>query len=358
MEDQEIKPQPLRGRGSDSNPANRFVGVAEVREADGWEWQPDSAPETEVNEDHTRSILTRNDSPDLGFEFSVNPYRGCEHGCIYCYARPTHEYLGLSAGLDFETKLFAKYRAAELLRVELAKKSWSPQTVVMSGVTDCYQPIERKLRITRACLEVLRDFSNPVAVITKNALVARDKDILLELARKQACCVTLSITTLDADLARVLEPRAASPRRRIATLKELSSAGIPVSVNVAPVIPGITDSEIPAILKAAWDAGARSAGYTILRLPFAVAPLFEAWLGHHFPERKAKVLSRIRQMRGGKLNEPKFGSRMRGEGIFAEQIRNLFYVTVRRLGFEQRGFDLSTAHFHVPDDGPQLSWQI
>lgn len=351
----EVKPLPLRGRGADSNPANRFEGLSHVREEDGWEWQPDPAPETTVLEDHSRSILTHNDSPDLGFEYSLNPYRGCEHGCIYCYARPTHEYLGLSAGIDFETKLFAKLRAPELLRQQLEKPSWKPQTVVMSGVTDCYQPVERTLKLTRRCLEVLREFGNPTVVITKNALVARDRDILADMAQVRTCEVTLSITTLNPALALILEPRASTPWRRLAAMAELAKAGIPVSVNVAPVIPGITDHEIPAILKAAADAGAHSAGYTLLRLPHAVAPLFEAWLQHHFPDRKAKVLSRLQQLRGGKLNDPRFGSRMKGEGVFATQIQSLFLIGKKKAGLTGRSFELSTGAFHRPDRHAQLS---
>lgn len=271
-----------------------------------------------------------------------------------CYARPTHEYFGLSAGLDFETKIFVKQDAPELLRAELSSPRWTPQVIVMSGVTDPYQPVERRLRVTRRCLEVLAKFRNPVAVITKNHLVTRDIDVLSELARHHATAITLSITTLDRKLQRVMEPRTSVPERRLEAIAKLAEAGIPVGVNVAPVIPGLTDHEIPRILRAAAEAGATRAGCVMLRLPYAVAELFESWLDQHFPERKEKVLGRIRQVRGGRLNDPRFFSRMRGEGPYAEQVDRLFRVTCRRLGLNRRRVELSTAAFRRPGELKQL----
>src|SRR4029077_12066963 len=266
--------------------------------------------QTQYFRDATKSIITRNASPDVGFETSVNPYRGCEHGCIYCYARPTHEYLGFSAGLDFESKIMVKTNAPALLRAELESQGWQPQTLVMSGVTDPYQPIERNLRITRGCLEVLAKFRNPVAIITKNRLVTRDIDLLRELTKYNAVAVNFSVTSLDPNLQRVLEPRTSSPQARLDAIKQLSSAGIPTGVMVAPVIPGLTDHEIPRILDACGKAGAQFAGYTIVRLPWAVAPLFEHWLEEHFPDRKEKVLQRIRHLRGDRLNNSQWHTRM------------------------------------------------
>jgi DNA repair photolyase len=275
----------------------------------------------------------------------VNPYRGCEHGCIYCFARPTHEYLGLSAGLDFESKIMVKTDAAKLLEEELSSSKWKPQVLVMSGVTDPYQPVERKLRITRGCLEVLAKFRNPLAIITKNRLVTRDVDLLGELARFDASAVNVSVTSLDPNLQRVLEPRTSSPSARLEAIATLRAAGIPVGVMVAPIIPGLTDHEVPRIVEACARAGAQFAGYTIVRLPWAIAPLFEHWLDEHFPEKKEKVLQRIRDIRGGtKLNDARWGTRTKGEGIFAEQIRSMFEVACRRAGIGARSA-LSTAAF-------------
>jgi len=272
----------------------------------------------------------------VGFETSLNPYRGCEHGCIYCYARPTHEYLGFSAGLDFESTIMVKTNAPQLLRSELESAHWQPQTLVMSGVTDPYQPIERKLRITRGCLEVLAKFRNPVAIITKNRLVTRDIDLLRELAKYNAVAVNLSVTSLDPNLQRVLEPRTSSPQARLDVITQLRSAGIPAGVMVAPVIPGLTDHEIPKILDACAKAGAQFAGYTIIRLPWAVAPLFQHWLEEHFPDRKEKVLGRIRHLRGNRLNTSRWHTRMTGEGIFSEQIASLFKVACRHAAIRER----------------------
>lgn len=343
---------PLRGRGAMDNPANRFETLAVER--DGWRDPDDPAPQTCLLRDTTRTLITRNSSPDVGFDASFNPYRGCEHGCIYCYARPYHEYLGLSAGLDFETKIFVKEDAPELLRAELSSPRWRPQVLGISGVTDPYQPAERRLKITRRCLEVLAEFRNPAALITKSHLVTRDIDYLAELARYDAAVVTLSITTLEREFQRLLEPRAATPERRLDAIARLAEAGIPVTVNVAPVIPGLTEHEMPRIMEAAAEAGATGAGFIVLRLPHGVKDLFERWLEQHFPDRKDKVLNRLRSMRGGRLNDPRFGRRMRGSGPFAEQIGSLFHLTARRLGFPKRRLELSTAAFVRPADGVQL----
>ena len=340
----------IRGRGASWTPANRFeklhidLGDMDVVQIDQErEERPRRA--TQYFRDGTRTIISRNSSPDVGFETSVNPYRGCEHGCIYCYARPTHEYLGFSAGLDFESKIMVKTEAAELLRSELESPGWKPQVLVMSGVTDPYQPIEKKMRITRGCLEVLAEFRNPVAIITKNRLVTRDLDLLCELAGFGAAAVNISVTSLDPKLQRVLEPRTSSPEARLDAISQLRAAGVPTGVMVAPIIPGLTDHEVPRILKACAQAGAQFAGYTIVRLPWAVAPLFEHWLEEHFPDRKEKVLGRIRDLRGNdRLNNSQWHLRMTGEGIFAEQIASLFEVGCRRTGIGERP-KLSTASF-------------
>ena len=342
----------FRGRGASGNPANRFEKLH--IELDPVDPDPDGdepiAPKTQFYRDHTRTIIARNDSPDVGFERSVNPYRGCEHGCIYCFARPSHEYLGFSAGLDFETKIMVKADAAELLEAELSSPKWRPQVVVMSGVTDPYQPVERRLKLTRRCLEVLAKFRNPVGIITKNRLVTRDIDILSELALHGAVGVNISVTSLDVNLQQILEPRTSTPSARLDTIAQLSAAGIPVGVMVAPIIPGLTDHEIPAILQACGQAGAKFAGYTIIRLPWAVAPLFERWLDEHFPDRKEKILGRIRSIRGGgRLNDPRWKSRIVGEGIFAEQVASMFEVICRRAGIGPRP-QLSTAAFRRPHE--------
>ena len=347
-------PISIKGRGAASNPANRFEEIHLERDAE-WNPEEDAGPRTIFLRDSSQTAINYNTSPDIGFEASINPYRGCEHGCIYCFARPTHEYLGFSSGLDFETKIMVKENLPELLRKELSAKKWKPQTIVMSGVTDCYQPIERKLKLTRRCLEVLAEFRNPVAIITKNFLVTRDLDLYAELARHNAVQINISITTLDEKLTPKLEPRAALPKHRLAAVKILSDAGVFVNVMVAPVIPAITDFEMPKIIQAARDAGAKSVAYTPLRLPFAVKHFFEQWLEVHFPDRKEKVLNLIRAMRGGKLNDPNFGSRMRGEGIFAEQMNQIFHVALRKAGFDQiEQPALSTTAFRIPP-GAQLS---
>jgi DNA repair photolyase len=309
---------------------------------------------TQFISDSSKSIISYNDSPDVGFDASINVYRGCEHGCVYCYARPTHEYLGFSSGLDFETRIMVKEDAPVLLRRELLRPTWTPQVIGMSGVTDCYQPIERKRQLTRRCLEVLLEFRNPVMIVTKNYLVTRDIDILCELARYQCATVTISLTTLDSKLSSAMEPRTSSPTRRLAAIKMLAEAGVPVGYLQAPMVPGLTDVEAPAIAQAALVAGAQFAGYTALRLPFAVKTLFGEWLAHNFPQRKEKVLKRIRAIRGGKLNDSSFATRMRGDGIFADQMAELFHLACKKVGLSEERPILSTEHFRVPS-GPQLA---
>jgi DNA repair photolyase len=346
-------PAIARGRGADFNPPNRFEKV-HLERADDWDPAEDPSPKTQFLRDASQTIITYNDSPDIPFRAGINVYRGCEHGCSYCYARNTHEFLGFSAGLDFESKIIVKENAPELLRRELSSPKWKPQILAMSGVTDCYQPVERRLQLTRRCLAVLAEFRNPVGIITKNHLVTRDTDLLSELADHQAVCVNLSINSLDSELARQLEPRASSPKMRLAAVEALAKAGIPVGILVAPVIPALNDHEIPALLAAAKDAGASWAFTEILRLPLTVAPVFEAWIERTYPGKKDKVLNRIRAIRGGKLNDPRFGSRMSGEGIFAEQIHQMFQVARQKVGIPAHGPELSTAAFRKPL-GAQLS---
>jgi len=339
-------------RGAAENPPNRFEKVHLERDED-WNPEEDPLPRTQFLKDSSKSIIAYNDSPDIGFEASINPYRGCEHGCIYCYARPFHEYLGFSAGIDFETKIMVKENAPQLLRAELSSPKWKPQVIAISGVTDCYQPIERKMKITRGCLEVLAEFRNPVGIITKNFLVTRDLDLLVELARHNAVQVHISLTTLDTELRKIMEPRTSPPAARLEAIRRLSEAGVRVGILMAPIVPGLTDHEIPAVLDAAAKAGAKTAGHVTLRLPLAVAPLFEKWLETHFPDRKEKVLNRLRSMRDGKLYDSKWGQRMRGNGIFADQIDQLFDVARRKVGIAERGGELSTAAFRRPG-GAQL----
>lgn len=343
-----------KGRGALTNPKNRFEKQERLAYyEDIFDPEP-QRPRTQFYEDQSRSILSKNNSPDLGFDYGLNPYRGCEHGCAYCYARPTHEYLGLSAGIDFETKIFVKEKAPELLREALNAKKWQPQLIVLSGVTDCYQPIERKLEITRRCLEVMSEFRNPVGIITKNALVARDKDLLAELAFWNAASVTISLTTLDNDLCGKLEPRTSRPAARLKAIELLAKEGIPVGVNVAPIIPALNDREIPAVLKAAKDAGASFAGFTLVRLPYSVSEQFEQWLDAYFPDRASHVLSLIRGMRGGKLNVSQFGNRMKGEGEFAAQLGKLFRLHAKRVGLATDWPTLSTASFRRLSRQPEL----
>ncbi len=312
------------------------------------------APRTEVIPDPSRTAITFNRSPDIPFDASLNPYRGCEHGCAYCYARPTHEYLGYSAGLDFETKILVKEHAPELLRRELSALRWKPQVVALSGVTDAYQPLERRLRLTRRCIEVFEEFRNPITIITKSALVARDIDLFRKLAEHEAISVMLSVTTLNSDLQRVLEPRASSALERLRAIEKLSAAGIPTGVMVAPILPGLTEFEMPAILESAASAGAGWAGHTVLRLPHGLRELFDDWLRIHRPMRRNKVLNRLESLRGGRLNDPRFGSRMRGEGQFARQIADLFRLWSRKQGLDGAAPTLSTTKFRRPG-GTQLA---
>jgi DNA repair photolyase len=314
---------------------------------------------TEYFRDTSRSVISRNDSPDIPFETSLNPYRGCEHGCIYCYARPTHEYLGLSAGLDFETRLFVKEDAATLLRQELTRPAWTPQELVLSGITDPYQPVERTLGVTRACLDVLREFRNPVSIVTKNALVTRDIDILADLASRGAAMVAISVTTLDEDLRRTMEPRTPTADMRLEAIARLAAAGVPAGVMVAPIIPGLTDHEVPRIVARAAEAGAIFASYTVVRLPLAVKDLFGAWMGTHYPDRVNKVLNQVRAVRGGALNDTRFGYRMHGQGPVADMVRSLFQTACARHGLAESAPRLQTSHFRRPtaqlslfDDGP------
>lgn len=343
----------IRGRGASWNPPNRF----ERLHVDRSEWldPDDPPPETVLLEDRTRTILAHNDSPDVGFDVGINPYRGCSHGCAYCYARPMHEYLGFSAGLDFETRILVKRKAPDLLREALSSKRWTPRVIAMSGATDAYQPAERRLRISRRCLEVLAEFRNPVGIVTKSYLVTRDVDLLRELAEHRAVAVVLSVTSLRNEIHRAMEPRASSPARRLGAIRVLADAGIPVGVNVAPIVPGLTDHEVPEILEAASDAGASFASYIVLRLPHGVKDIFSEWLARHFPERRDKVLNRVRELRGGDLYDSRYAVRGKGEGPWAEQLGGLFRVTRDRLGLT-RPPELSTEAFRrpAPPPGPQM----
>lgn len=340
----------FRGRGANENPTDRFSARSEERDPEF-----EIAPSTGVQFEEAKSALSQNDSPDIPFTFSVNPYRGCEHGCVYCYARPTHEYLGMSLGLDFETKLIAKKNIAEVLRKDLSRPSYRSQIVAMSGITDPYQPIERRFELSRRCLEVFCEFRNPVMVISKSALVERDRDLLMELNRHRAAMVAVSVTTLDSELARRLEPRASIPAQRLRLVRSLADAGVPVGILMAPILPGLNDEEIPAVLAAAKDAGAQFASYVLLRLPHRLDELFTSWLKVHYPERMERVLGLIRQTRGGALKDARFGSRMRGEGPYAEQISKLFKIYVKRSGLGSSRFKLDSSAFRVPNKNPQLS---
>lgn len=342
--------KPIRGRGSSDNPENRFEKVYLDYDPDE-ETGEKPSPDTQLLTDHTKEIISTNDSPDIPFSKSINPYRGCEHGCIYCYARPTHEYLGMSAGLDFESKIVVKYNAPKLLRETLSARTWKPEPIIMSGVTDPYQPVEKKLKITRGCIEVLAESLHPLVIITKNHLVTRDIDLLTELASVNAVKVAISVTTLDPELARVMEPRTSRPERRLDAIRKLSDSGIPVRVNVAPVIPGLTDHESVSILEAAASAGAKEAGYILLRLPYGVKELFVEWLEQHYPERKGKVLNKILDIRNGKLNRSEFGERFRGTGHYADQIHDLFHHHTQMLGFNQELQPLNTDSFRRPAAG-------
>ena len=338
-----------RGRGARSNHTGRFERHNADAFDDGWETLGTlDAFKTEVREDSARTILTRNDSPDISFDRSINPYRGCEHGCIYCYARPTHCYLGHSAGLDFETKLYAKSDAAALLEDELSKPRYEPQTIALGANTDPYQPVERERRITRAILEVLARTQHPVGIVTKSALVARDIDILAPMAARRLAKVAISITTLDRKMARAMEPRAATPERRLDAVRQLSAAGIPVTVMVAPIVPALNDHEIERILEAAKDAGAREAGYVMLRLPLEIKELFREWLAEAYPDRAERVLNILRSMHGGADYVATFGHRQRGSGPYAGQIALRFKLARNRLGLAGERLELRTDLFQRP----------
>jgi DNA repair photolyase len=359
--DEPLPSSPRKGRGAVGNPPPRFERENRFAIDDGWQrTEADDPPplRTTVAIDTARSIIARNDSPDIPFEQSINPYRGCEHGCVYCFARPTHAYLGLSPGLDFETRLFAKTAAPELLRAELAKPGYRCRIIALGANTDPYQPIEREYRITRGILEVLQEFEHPVCIVSKSALVTRDLDILAPMAAKGLASVAISITTLDRDLARHLEPRAATPPRRLETLKAISSAGIPTSVLASPMIPALNDHELEAVLEAARDAGASTAGYILLRLPLELTQLFEEWLEAHVPAKAKHVMSLIRQSREGKTYRAEWGKRMTGTGAYAEMLGVRFEAACRRLGLNRRRdrVPLDTTRFRrPPQKGDQLA---
>jgi DNA repair photolyase len=341
----------VKGRGAASNREGRFESLRSEVFDDGWmpEDEPAAPVKTEVTHEQARHIISRNDSPDVAFDQSINPYRGCEHGCIYCFARPSHSYLNLSPGLDFETKLFAKTNAAELLRAELSKPSYRVSPINLGANTDPYQPIERRYKITRAVLQVLHDCGHPLTIVTKNALVERDIDLLADMAKRNLVRVFVSVTSLDNRLASKLEPRASAPHRRIEAIRTLRAAGVPCGVLVAPIIPMLTDRWLEAIVERATEAGARAAGYTMLRLPYELKDLMREWLQQHFPDRAEHVMSLVRQIRGGKENDPRFGSRMHGEGNFAELIRQRFQIATRKFGLTgARETILDTSHFIPP----------
>lgn len=340
--------EPIRGRGSAQHPKNRFSETHVEYDVDENTGQL-NRPKTKLIADHTSQIISTNSSPDIPFDVSVNPYRGCEHGCVYCYARPTHEFLGMNAGLDFESRIVVKYDAPILLRKRLSQKSWKPQTLVMSGVTDPYQPVEKELEITRNCIRVLAECHHPLVIITKNHLVTRDIDLLKKLAETGSVKVAISITSLDNDLINTMEPRTSRPRKRLDAVKELSNAGIPVHVNIAPIIPGLTDDEIVSIMEASAEAGAESVSYTILRLPYGVKDLFVKWLEDHHPNRKNKVINKIKSLKNGKLNRSEFGERFSVEGAYGEQIKNLIGIHADRLGLNQNKRKLSVDYFKRPE---------
>jgi len=349
---------PLKGRGAALNPEGRFEKVEREAYDDGWRYENEGddderALKTQIIEEHASSIITRNQSPDIPFTQSINPYQGCEHGCSYCYARPTHAYRNLSPGVDFETRIFAKVNAAELLRKELSRPGYKCEVILLGANTDPYQPAERKLGITRGILEVCAELNQPVGIVTKNALVERDLDILAPMAQKRLVNVHLSVNNLDHDIARRLEPRCSAPRRRLEAIRALSQAGVLVGVLVAPVIPFLNDDQIESVLEAAHEAGALQAGYVVLRLPYEVKAIFRDWLERHYPLKAKHVMSRVHELRGGRDNDPNFGSRMRGQGEFAELLAKRFAIAKRRIGFEarsrmQRNATLDTTQFRVP----------
>jgi DNA repair photolyase len=351
----------LKGRGALSNPQGRFDRTGLEAFDDGWyrEEAPDSVA-TSLTPDRARGVITTNDSPDIGFDYSINPYRGCEHGCIYCYARPSHAYMGLSSGLDFETKLFYKADVRKVLETELARPRYVCKPIMLGANTDPYQPAERQLQVTRTILSVLAEARHPVSIITKGVLIARDIDILTDMAKQSLVTVAVSLTTLDAETKRTLEPRAASPQGRLRVIRALTDARVPVSVMVAPVVPAITDHEIERILEAAAEAGATSAGYVLLRLPYEVKDLFKEWLAQHYPQRAEHVMSLVRDARSGRENDSNFGTRLRGTGAYAELLRARFKVATRRLGLDSaRARPLDTTLFRPPGPaGSQLQLEL
>jgi DNA repair photolyase len=341
----------VKGRGAASRIAHRFERDVRDDFDDGWQTLQDDAAQapaavTEITFEDAKSIISRNDSPDVHFDYSVNPYRGCEHGCIYCFARPTHSYLGLSPGLDFETKIIAKRNAAALLREELSRKAYVPHLLNIGSATDCYQPVERDLRITRSILEVMRDTDHAFSLVTKSSGVERDLDLIAPMAAQHLAAVYVTVTTLDPALARALEPRAAAPHRRLRTIRALCEHGVPVGVSVAPQIPFITE-DMEQVLEAAWEAGARHAFYTVLRLPWELSPLFREWLALHYPQRAARVMARVQEMRGGKDYDSDFSTRMKGTGLWAELVRQRFEKATRRLGFNRERIELDLARFRA-----------
>ena len=349
-----LPPEPIKGRGTAWSLAHRFSSDSRERHDDGWGTLEQSVqeqalpPSTQVLEERVKTILAGNDSPDIGFDLSINPYRGCEHGCIYCYARPTHSYLNLSPGIDFETRITAKVNAAQRLREAFAGRNYVPKLLNIGSVTDAYQPAERRLRITRSIIEVLAEHRHPFSLVTKSAGVERDLDLIAPMARAKLAAVYVSITTLDPALARVMEPRAASPERRLLTIRRLADAGVPVGVSVSPVIPFLNEPELERILEAARDAGAASAFSIVIRLPWEVNPLFQHWLEQHFPERASRVMARIREMRGGADNSSRFGERMRGSGIWAQLLRQRFQKASARLGLNRARVELDLTQFRRP----------
>lgn len=343
------------GRGSGLEPINRFDKIHVIPDYEPFENDADVVEElkrvqTLFLDDNAQSIVSENSSPDVPFRYSVNPYRGCEHGCAYCYARPYHEYLGLNAGIDFESKIFVKHQAAQLLRNWLARDAWNPEQIAFSGVTDCYQPCERKFELTRQCLQVCVQTRQPISIITKNALVVRDLDLIGELAQWNCVHVNISLTTLDRQLSRSLEPRTSSPEARLRTIKALSEAGIPVRVMTAPIIPGLNDSELPSLLEAAAQAGARHASFVMLRLPLTVEPVFLDWLARSEPLKRDRVVALVKSVRGGELNSAAFGERMRGTGQIADQIKQTFQLFARKYGLDRSLPKLETRHFIRPAD--------
>jgi DNA repair photolyase len=353
----------IKGRGTARAIAHRFEREARALFDDGWDTLDESVSnaaereprKTEVIFEDARSAITSNDSPDIHFDYSINPYRGCEHGCIYCYARPTHSYLNLSPGLDFETKIIAKRNIAEVLRHDLARKSYVPRLLNIGSATDCYQPVERELKLTRHVIEVMREVKHPFSLVTKSSGVERDLDLIAPMAHEKLAAVYITITTLDPQLARILEPRAAAPHRRLRIIETLTRAGVPVGVSVAPQIPFV-NNDMEQVLEAAWAAGARRAFYTVIRLPWELSPLFREWLDLHMPDRAARVMARIADMRGGKDYDSRFGQRMRGQGLWAELIRQRFDKATQRLGFNRERNELDLRHFMPPAaPSPQMS---